>query len=156
MCKKLLLMTIFFLISFMLSCAQTVQVEEQKAPNIALKDYVPNNQDEEAIADVLQSLSNGWTNQDKQQILSSCHADAYFMDKSGNYVSRADMIIQEVNDWGPPSKAWYGYYDLNIEINGNMANVNCVEMRSPGPFKAKFIMIREKQRWQILKYDWLH
>ena len=155
MSKKLSLITIFILIPLMLSCAQTVQVKEQKAQWVPLKDFVAKNQDEEAIAGVLQSLSEGWAKKDKQQILSSCHADVHFKDKSGNYVAKDKMMIQEVRDWGPPSKAWYGYYDLNIEIDGDMANVDCTEMRSYGPYKAKIIMVKDKQVWQVLKYDWL-
>ncbi len=156
MLKKLPLMTIFLLIPLILSCAQAVQVREPKTQNVALRDYAAKNQDEEAIVGVLQSLSDGWAKKDKQQILSTCHADARFMDKSGNYVSREDMIIQEVDDWGPPSKVWYGYYDLNIEIDGTMANVDCTERRSYGPYRSKIIMIKEKQEWKVLKYDWMH
>ena len=156
MLNKLSLLAVFLLIPLMLSCAQTVELKERKTQNVALEDYAAKDQDEKAIVDVLQGVSDGWATKDKQPILSSCHADAQFMDKSGDYVSREDMITQEVDDWGPPSKAWYGYYDLNIEINGNMARVNCIEKRDIGPKRADIIMVKEKQRWQILKYDWLH
>lgn len=154
MSKKLTLMAIFLLIPLMLSCAQTVQVKEQKAQWVPLKDFVAKNQDEEAIAGVLQSLSEGWANKDKKPILSSCHVDARFMDKAGEYVSKDKMMVQQVSDWGAPSKVWYGYYDLNIEINGNMADVVCTEMRGYGPYKANFIMIKNRNEWQVFKYDW--
>ena len=154
MSKKLPIMMILLLITLLLSCAQTVQVKEQKAQNVSLKDFVAKNQDEEAIANVLQSLSEGWANKDKQPILSSCHVDAQFMDRSRNYVTKDKMIVQKVSDWGPPSKAWFGYYNINIKVDGDLANVDCTEMRGYGPYKAKFIMIKNKQEWQVLKYDW--
>lgn len=154
MFKKLSLITAFLLILLMLSCAQTVQEKEQRAQWVPLKDYEAKNQDEEAIAGVLQSLSDGWAKKDKKPILSSCHVDAQFMDKTGKYVSKDKMIVQKIGDWGPPTKAWFGYYDLNIKIDGDLANVDCTEMRGYGPYKAKFIMIKNKQEWQVLKYDW--
>lgn len=154
MSNKLSLLAVFLLITLILSCAQTVQEKEQKTQWVPLKDFVAENQDEKAIVNVLQSLSDGWSKKDKQQIISSCHVDARFMDKSGKYVSKDKMMVQKVSDWGPPTKAWYGYYDLNIEINGNMANVGCTEMRGYGPYKANFIMIKNRNEWQVFKYEW--
>ena len=125
------------------------------AQNVSLKDYKAKNQDEEAIADVLQSLSEGWKKKDKQQILEYCHENALFDDFSGSNISKEKMVGQEVSDWGPLSKAWYGYYDVNIEIDGNIANVNCTEMRSYGPYEVKMQLVKENQKWQVLKYDWI-
>jgi hypothetical protein len=144
MFKKLSLVTLFLLIPFMLSYAQF----------ISLKDYKAKNPDEEAIVEVLQSLSEGWRKKDKQQILSFYHKNAQFVDWNGKYISKEQMIGTEVKDWGPPSKVWYGYYDVKIEIDGDKAAVNLTEMRSYGPYMVNMQMVRENEKWLILQHEW--
>ena len=41
-----------------------------------------------------------------------------------------------------------------LSVNGDMANVDCKEMRGYGPYKVNFIMIKNRNEWQVLKYDW--
>ena len=144
MLKKIILVIAIMLIPFMLSYAQ----------NVPLKDYKAEAQNEKEIVDVLQALSDGWKTKDKEQILSYCNENAQFSDLSGSYISKEKMLGQEVSDWGPKSKKWYGYYDVNMKIDGDKAEVTCNEMRSYGFHKATMQLIKEDQKWQILQYDW--
>ena len=64
------------------------------------------------------------------------------------------MMSKKATEWGPKSKAWYGYYNIDMAVEGDKVDVNCMEMRSYGLYKVKMLLIKENQKWQILKYDW--
>jgi len=111
------------------------------------------NPDEEAIVEVLQSLSEGWRKKDKLQILSFYHENAQFMNAKREYISKEQMIRTEVKDW-KLARVWYGYYDVKIEIDGDRAAVNVTEMTKAGHFTVNLQMLRENQKWLILKHEW--
>ena len=118
-----------------------------------LKDYKEKNEDEEAIVNVLKGLSEGWKKKDKQQILSFFHENAQFVNMSLKTISKDQMIQTEFKDWGI-ARAWFGYYDVKIKIDGDKATVNALQMTSAGDFPVNFQMIRENQKWLVLKYEW--
>ena len=144
MFKKISLAIVIILIPLMLSYAQ----------NVPLKDYKAETQDEKEIIGVLEGLSDGWRKKYKQQILSYCNENVQFSDLGGSHFSKEKMLSQEVSDWGPKTKNFFGYYDVKMRIDGEMANVNCFEMRSYGLYTVTMQLIKEDQKWQILKYDW--
>jgi hypothetical protein len=143
MFKKLSLVTLFLVIPFMLSYAGWTP----------LKDYKAKNADEEAIVYVLQGLSEGWKKKDKQQILSFFHENAQFVNMQLKPISKDQMVQTEVKDWGI-SKVWYGYYDVKIKIDGEKATVNALQMTSAGDFPVNLQMLRENQKWLVLKSEW--
>jgi hypothetical protein len=118
-----------------------------------LKDYKAKNEDEAAILDVLKGLSEGWKKKDKQQILSFFHENAQFVNMSLKPISKDQMIQTEVKDWGI-ARVWYGYYDVKIKIDGDKATVNALQMTSAGDFPVNFQMLRENQKWLVLKHEW--
>ena len=144
MIQKISLILSFLLIPFIFSYAQ----------NVPLKDFKAKNADEEAIANVLHDLSEGFKNKDKKQIFSLCRENVEFTDVSGNIYTKEQMMSKKATEWGPKSKAWYGYYNIDMAVEGDKVDVNCMEMRSYGLYKVKMLLIKENQKWQILKYDW--
>ena len=143
MLKKLSFATLFLLIPFMLSYAGWTP----------LKDYKAKNEDEEAIVDVLKGLSEGWKKKDKQQILSFFHENAQFVNMRLKTISKDQMIQTEFKDW-EIANVWFGYYDVKIKIDADKATVNALQMTSAGDFPVNFQMLRENQKWLVLKHEW--
>jgi mRNA-degrading endonuclease YafQ of YafQ-DinJ toxin-antitoxin module len=141
--KILSFIALFLLISFTLSYAGWTP----------LKDYKAKNEEEEAIVNVLKGLSEGWKKKDKQQILSFFHENAQFVNMNLKLLSKDQMIQKEFKDWGLP-RAWYDYYDIEIKIDGDKATLNALQMTSAGNFPVNLQMLRENQKWSVLKYEW--
>ena len=141
--KKLFLVALFLFIPFTLSNAQSVK----------LKNYKAKNPDEAAIIELLQDYLEGWQKEDKQKILSCFHENSQYMDKRGKYITKKEMIETNISDW--TNSKWYDFYDPKIKIDGDKAVVNLVVARSMGIRQANLQMLRENQKWQILKQEWL-
>jgi hypothetical protein len=144
MSKKLTLATLILLIPFMFSHAQL----------IPLKDYESKNSDEQAILDILETLSNAMKIKDKKQILSLCHKKVKFLDSSGKYISRDQMMRTDVSEWGPPGNALQAYNDVKILINENYAAVNLQEKRSDGFYTVNIQFVNILGKWLIIRHEW--
>ena len=142
MCKKLFLPNLLLLIFFSYSYAQSIK----------LQDYIPKNQDEVAIIQMLKSYSEGWQTKDKQKILACCNDNIELMDYHGKYLTKTEMIKTNVNDW--TTTTWFGFYDPKIMIDGNKATVNLGVATGKRYMALTLRMLRENQKWLILKHEY--
>lgn len=143
MYKKLSLVALFLFIPFTLSNAQSVK----------LKNYKAKNPDEVAIIELLQDYLDGWKKEDKQKILSCFHENSQYMaHRSGKYFTKKEMIETKVSDW--TDVKWYDFYDPKIKIEGDKAVVDINESLNCGVFQATLQLLRENQKWLVLKHEW--
>ena len=109
------------------------------------------NSDETAIIEKLHEYLEGLKTEDKEKVLSCCHESIQLMDWHGKYLTKKEMRETNVSDW--VFSKWHGFYDPKIKISGNKANVDLVLARSMCIISITFQMLRENEKWLLLKQE---
>ena len=148
MYKKLIFLTLFLIIPFTLSYAES----------ILLKDYKPKNSDEEEIVSLLNKYEVNWNSGNVQGFLDLWHENAKIMHGGYNYQKQI-ATKEEFKTIMPRNQAEDGRLKLGtpkINISGKEATVNIMDegVDFYWSYLDTFNLIKENNRWLFmsLKY----
>ena len=145
MYKKLIFLTLFLIIPFTLSYAEST----------LLKDYKPINSDEEEIVSLLNKYEVNWNSDNVQGFLDLWHENAKIMHGGLNYQKRI-ATKEEYKTIMPGLVENEGIYKLGtpkIDISGKEATVNIMR-EGKGMWGSvwlyTFKLVKENNRWLFM------
>jgi hypothetical protein len=145
MYKKLIFLSLFLIIPFTLSSAES----------ILLKDYKPKNSDEEAIVSLLNKYEVNWNSGNVQGFLDLWHENAKIM-HGGYYYQKRIATKEEFKTIMPKfleeEKGRSKLGTPKIDISGKEATVNIMDdsVDYMWSYLVTFNLIKENNRWLFM------